>query len=192
MLFLGDLHGAYEYIPKARGPIVQVGDLGIGFQKPPEFAKDFRFIRGNHDNPELCRQHPNYIGDWKLENWVLYLSGAWSIDKMWRREGVSWWADEELNFKQMNEVLSLPKESVHFVVAHDCPEFLYRHLGINGVIKQSTPLFLNEVAKRFVPRKWVCGHHHKSAQLNGVGGIDFTVLDIGEVKKVNFDDEEEA
>lgn len=191
MLFLGDIHGAYEFIPKNRGPIVQVGDLGVGSWTLPKFNDDFRFIRGNHDNPQLCREHPNYIGDWKLEGNVLYISGAWSIDKIWRTPDVNWWADEELNFMQMHEILSLPEDAVHFVVAHDCPAFLYSHLGINGIIKENTPLFLNEVAKRFVPRKWVCGHHHQSAQLNDIGGIDFTVLGIGEVKKVNFDDEKE-
>lgn len=188
MLFLGDIHGAYEYIPKHRGPIVQVGDLGIGFENTPDFREDFRFIRGNHDNPYLCQSHPNFIGDWKLIGNVLYLSGAWSIDKNYRIPYVSWWPEEELTAKQMYEVFKLEEDQVNYVVAHDCPGFCYPELGIDGELRQATPHFLNEVANRFRPHKWVCGHHHKSKRFTKAG-IQFTVLGVAEVRDVEFENQ---
>lgn len=186
MLFLGDIHGAYELIPRFRGPITQVGDFGIGFEKVPELRDDFRFIRGNHDDPFLCQSHPNFIGDWKLEGNVLYLSGAFSIDKSSRIPFISWWPDEELNVSQMNEVLSLDPDSINYIVAHDCPAICYPDTGIDGPINQMTPLFLNEVANRFRPHKWVCGHHHKSRRFTR-GGTQYTVLGVGEVREVEFE-----
>lgn len=71
--FIGDVHGKvqkYLEVLDTEGDYdysIQVGDMAIGFpsvefppfQKP---IKDF-FIRGNHDNPELCKLKNNYIQD---------------------------------------------------------------------------------------------------------------------------------
>ena len=72
--FIGDVHGKYgryETILKNSDlPTIQVGDMGVGFfhrdyegtlrpfANPPYdkmVAGNHRFIRGNHDNPYVCR-----------------------------------------------------------------------------------------------------------------------------------------
>ena len=179
MRFLGDIHGKLNLIPSDRPePVIQLGDLGVGFVHVP-MMENFRFIRGNHDNPELCRIHPNYIGDWAIEGTTLFLSGAGSIDKYARREGIDWWREEELSTSQMNEVLNLNCQ-VNLVVAHDVPEFVYTgDLGIYDN-KFITPKFLNAVADKFRPKRWIAGHHHLSLSVKRAG-IDFIVLAEGEL-----------
>lgn len=182
--FIGDVHGMLEYIPRDRDQLhIQLGDLGVGFVDVPEMH-NFKFIRGNHDNPELCRKHPNYIGDWWLEGTVLFLSGAGSIDKIMRIPNVDWWPDEELTSYQMREVLSLESQ-VTAVVAHDVPLCVYKSaLGINEELYRfNTPLFLDEVLKKFKPTIWVAGHHHKDIFAR-VENCNFHILGVGRVKEI--------
>ncbi len=66
MHFIGDVHGYVKtylkYINRRiKGPSIQVGDMGMGFVKFPDSWDDqHTFIRGNHDDPEVCQAHPNY------------------------------------------------------------------------------------------------------------------------------------
>jgi len=70
--FLGDVHGLFDQL-RARierhcshNPIVQIGDMGLGFKSNDskrKFHKNFYFIRGNHDSPKICREFFNYLGD---------------------------------------------------------------------------------------------------------------------------------
>ena len=76
-LFIGDVHGKfgpYKRICKEYRDTIQVGDMGVGFidrytnrsySNPPHYAMkagNHRFIRGNHDNPGVCRKH----SQWRL------------------------------------------------------------------------------------------------------------------------------
>ena len=130
MLFVGDNHSqfaTYSYIlfkmQHKGGQIgvdcsLQLGDMGIGFNdRDPKFSKDnlswfpeidlnHKFIRGNHDNPAMCKSHPNYLGDWGYlsDPNIFYVSGGYSVDYMYRTVGVSFWADEELNTEEMQKI----------------------------------------------------------------------------------------
>src|SRR5260370_16253241 len=73
--FIGDTHAKFplyraiatapvetdDPTNKIFAPSIQVGDFGMGFRTAPILAPDHRFIRGNHDNPQLCAEHPNWI-----------------------------------------------------------------------------------------------------------------------------------
>ena len=78
---IGDVHGktnAYTQILRRLGPdavSIQVGDMGLGFKgvglPPPGTAMpagDHTFFRGNHDDPQKCRRHPSYRGDWGYDS----------------------------------------------------------------------------------------------------------------------------
>ena len=74
--------------------------MGLGFSGvylPHDEVMNHKFIRGNHDDPQACREHPYWIKDGLIENDIMYIGGAWSIDREYRTEGVSWWRDEELS-----------------------------------------------------------------------------------------------
>lgn len=123
ILFLGDLHGNFEYLKhllKSKSItdcyIIQVGDFGAGFTKPVhemevfeslnEFLKSRNIkmyaFRGNHDNPAY------FNGDYKFSNLelipdytvldiedekILCIGGAVSIDRKQRL------AEDTLNAK---------------------------------------------------------------------------------------------
>ena len=104
--FVGDVHAKFEEF-KCIGDrypldlIIQVGDLGLGFadHKVLDHTMGWRFIRGNHDHPDLAEIHPCYMGDYGywIDHDLFYASGAYSIDSHLRTVGVDWWGSEELS-----------------------------------------------------------------------------------------------
>jgi hypothetical protein len=53
---------------------------------------------------------------------LFYLGGAWSIDKDWRVEDVSWWPDEELPYDELDKAYQLYVQSKPQIVAtHEAP-----------------------------------------------------------------------
>ena len=137
MFLIGDVHGAfktYEYIlfnmqlkggTKGMDCSLQVGDMGVGFPEKakahyykdgkswaPEISKEHKWFRGNHDDPELCNTHPNYIGDFGYckKPDLFYCGGGYSIDFRSRIPGVSWWDGEQLTFKQSKDAFELYKK----------------------------------------------------------------------------------
>ena len=136
MIYVGDVHGKVGQLewqlrhdPSWKDKqIFQVGDMGVGFKGVSfdyKWSKDrLLFIRGNHDSPEACRQHPNYAGDFGYipKEKLFYCGGAWSIDQAWRTEGVTWWKDEELDAVELNKAFQLYKECKPEIVAtHEAP-----------------------------------------------------------------------
>jgi hypothetical protein len=120
--FIGDTHANFrlyraiatapvetdDWTNKIFIPSIQVGDFGMGFNPaPPTLAPEHRFIRGNHDNPQLCAEHPNWIADGSIEDLpsgakMMLIGGALSVDREMRVEGITWWRDEELSQAALN------------------------------------------------------------------------------------------
>lgn len=170
MFFIGDVHGHFNLYQLVLDQIgegaksIQVGDFGVGFKPVPELPPEAKFIRGNHDAPDLCRQHPNYLGDFGVHEEIFYAGGGYSIDAFARKEGVSWWRDEQLNYKQMAEATTLYADTKpEVVVTHQCPQsvedriFDFPHRYDNATSKWLDVLF--ELHK---PKLWVFGHYHLS------------------------------
>jgi hypothetical protein len=189
---IGDIHGmvndykAYS-IGDFTGPTIQVGDFGVGFGQSDywhESVNDFhtagnhRFIRGNHDNPAMCKQMSGWIKDGTVENDVMYIGGAWSIDNPnappgWyqRTEGVDWWEDEQLSsqeLQRMIEIYAVVKPRV--MITHDCPNVISREMFFNsGYLKG--PEYPNRTSSAFAvmlelhqPEEWYFGHWHITMQ----------------------------
>lgn len=100
--------------------IIQVGDFGVGFNKPGFYATELGLlnetlvarnnhlyvIRGNHDDPSYFRESNNpfglsnitFLADYSELNLLglsfLFVGGATSIDKAGLEEGYDWWPDE--------------------------------------------------------------------------------------------------
>lgn len=102
--FIGDIHAdgaAYAAAVAGVDESIQVGDLEIGIAReenvrkwPCQPGSGHRFIRGNHDNPSVCRNHPQFIES-GAEGDMFFVNGAWSIDQDDREENKDWWPDEE-------------------------------------------------------------------------------------------------
>lgn len=190
IIFLGDVHCNLNHCIKLskKNPqktILQIGDLGVGFipteiwtSKLPD---NFKFFVGNHDNRQESYKIPNCLGDFGEYNGVFFVSGADSIDRNRRTIGVDWWEDEELSYKQFNEVLSLwEKSNCEIIATHDCPQSFAEAFFL--IYDQSkTRVGLDNLLKIKKPKVWIFGHHHKpiNVEFNGIKfhglGIDKTL-----------------
>lgn len=190
MLIIGDVHGKikqYLWLIKDVESSFQIGDMGIGFPNIllPTSDNGHKFIRGNHDNPSVCRQHPNYAGEFGYipEKEIFFMGGAWSIDKEWRIPGYSWWPDEELSWEQMDAAYELYVEKKpKIVLTHDCPDeigsfilaslkspFIIGSDGKGMKISTQTAKGLQRMLDIHKPEKWIFGHWHQSWKMERQG-----------------------
>lgn len=179
MRFIGDVHGKIEsYLFKLDcEESLQIGDMGIGFPDIYLPALDkHKFIRGNHDDPNVCREHYNYQGEfgYLADKGIFYLGGAWSIDKHIRavyeaKTGIrTWWPDEELSIHQLAQAYKLYVSCKPRIVAtHDCPKFMSERIirkiaGVNNpfVHPTRTARALERMWRFHEPDVWVFGHYH--------------------------------
>jgi hypothetical protein len=203
---IGDVHAKfYDYqthsINDFEGPSIQVGDFGIGFAGPywhEEVAAwqqdnpQHRFIRGNHDNPAKCKTMPGFIADGTVENDVMFVGGAWSIDHAWRTEGTNWWADEECSTQQLYQLIetySVARPRV--MITHDCPATVAHDMFFStGVVKgpsyqNRTSDWFDRFLGEYRPEFWFFGHwHHSMAYQKGpssficLGEFDYIDVDL--------------
>ena len=212
MRFIGDVHGKFERykkIIKTCDESIQVGDMGVGFLRnplhdpfgtlnqkyltnPPHYAmtedgKNHRFIRGNHDNPYVCKKHSQYIQDGTIENDVMFIGGALSIDKQYRTIGVDWWEDEELSVPELNQMIDtylVAKPRV--MICHECPEsiadiLLHRKEKLD--YPSRTRQAFQAMFEEHQPELWIFGHWHLSFDkvINGCRFICLNELEYADV-----------
>lgn len=202
--FVGDVHGKFgqmKTLLKDRENVIQVGDLGIGFKyfseqegmvkfsvNPPyDFMvkNNIRFIRGNHDNPDVCKGNSQWIKDGHTEehNGVkfMFVGGAWSIDWQYRKEGFSWWKDEELSMEEFQSIIDKYVEyRPDVMITHDFPESAIMEIFIKGTHKplyrSRTGQALDAMFKQHAPKLWIGGHWHERA-VKELCGTKFLVLE---------------
>ena len=192
---LGDIHGAggilKQVLQRYRdNRVIQIGDFGLGFHGVPDpptdaFPDRFSFIRGNHDNPEVCRTYPNYLGDYGVmpETGIFFLGGAWSTDRAWRTEGIDWWPDEELSHEDLYKAIDLyEKVKPRYVISHEAPTSAAEYIPKRGVtFKPSrTSQALDAMLNISRPEWWVFGHWHLTWKKN-LGGTEFICAAINQV-----------
>lgn len=190
MIFLGDIHGEFYQLKEILKlypdkEIIQLGDMGLGFNKKyddlfPIDNKNLKFIRGNHDNPEVCKQYEQYLGDYGVYKDLFFISGAASIDKAYRIENVSWWKNEELTYLQQKECMDLYLEiKPRYVITHDCPQNICACIYKRD-FKNSTGVFYQNLFDLHQPEFWIFAHHHKSINMK-IKNTQFIGLDVFEV-----------
>jgi hypothetical protein len=181
IILIGDVHGYTDTYQKfiRRLPegqrTIQLGDMGIGFAGTGlhRLPDTHTWFRGNHDNPEKCRLHPNYRGDYGYDasTGIFHIAGAWSIDRAYRIEGQTWWANEELSYAELDEAVKLYKGfKPRFVLSHEAPVNAIRVLLSNLVgpyfaaklqdANSRTAQALQIMLEAHQPEKWVFGHYH--------------------------------
>lgn len=184
MRFIGDIHGNLKYLESVLtdGINIQVGDFGFGFVKVPEYP-NLKFIRGNHDNPELCYKSPMFLGDYGEFNGVFFVSGASSHDWKLRTPGYDCWINEELSNEQFDSAIGLWKTSdAKIFVSHDAPDRITVDYLQNDRNKTSWALqTMLEIKK---PDIWIFGHHHLSLDFmaDGVRWIGINKLQYRDIE----------
>lgn len=183
--FIGDIHGDWGtlnlILSRYRdNRIIQVGDMGLGFNLPiwnrklgkfeieedPPFDSRLRFIRGNHDCPSVCCEYPNYMGGYGVdpETGIFFLGGGFSIDWHRRAAGIDWWEDEELSYGELYKAMDLyEKVKPTVVVSHEAPASINPTVGTTEFVHSPsrTSNLLQSMLEIHKPDLWVFGHHHK-------------------------------
>lgn len=202
---IGDIHGmvndymAYG-IGNFEGPTIQIGDFGIGFGQSDYWHERInthmadgthRFIRGNHDNPAKCKEMVGWIKDGTVENDVMFIGGAWSIDNPdappgWykRTKDYDWWEDEECSDEQFDVMLdTYLAVKPRVMITHDCPHKVAGHMFwdtgfLNGPrYNTRTGDFLQKLFELHQPESWYFGHWHNTMQYKH-GNTNFHCLGI--------------
>lgn len=207
--FLGDIHGAWYVLFQALtigGDIVQVGDIGVGFDEMSSAEQldslinsglsgedgSFSFIRGNHDNPQECLLSEHFIEDGTVtDDGVMYLGGAASIDFMLRTENVDWWRDEELSDERLGECIAKWEETKPDVlVSHDTSEraasmLMMPLVGSKLVFPSRTRDAIDEMYRIHRPKMHIYGHWHHPVDVD-FEGTRLVCLGINQMRELEL------
>jgi hypothetical protein len=208
MRFIGDIHAEWPFYYNAIAGVsdsIQVGDFGVGFPDGPGRLTmpnfdhmnrgNHRFIRGNHDNPQVCTELEGYwIRDGALEEEKIFcVGGAFSIDRDFRQRDINWWEDEECSYSELCDIIDYyEKIRPEIVCTHDAPDiiidlFLQRHNRRKFMVNSVTRRALNEMYHIHQPKLWIHGHWHVSHQ-ETINKTRFISLNINETYDVNLED----
>lgn len=152
---------------------LQVGDFGIFKTDDLNITAgiNHKFIRGNHDHPELCNEHKDYLGDFGYipDMSLFFAAGGYSIDKHRRTTNVNWWENEELTTSQWWKVFELYLEKKPTImVSHECPTIVKDeallaspyNVNMDFKITSGTEVALQNLYNEHQPDLWVFGHYH--------------------------------
>ena len=179
MKFIGDIHGdlkAWYFLIQDCDESIQVGDFGAGFVPIPDtqdVSVEHKFIRGNHDSPHACRNSSRWIpdGTYDEKNKMFMVGGAYSIDWMCRKPGISWWEDEELSYAELYKMVDeYERLKPSIMVTHDCPTSVAKELfpyecSKNQIITRTGQAF-EAMFSIHKPNLWVFGHWHQPKNIN--------------------------
>jgi Icc-related predicted phosphoesterase len=182
---------------------IQVGDFGVGFggdywhnQANELLQGNHRFIRGNHDDPARCKSMNNYIADGTVEDDMMFVGGAWSIDYAWRTEGITWWPDEELSIEEFNRVIDIFNVvRPNIMVTHDAPMIAAQTMFINSglamfhkpLIPTRTGQALQAMYEIHQPKLWLYGHWHTTIETK-IGDTTFICVGENDYIDIELDD----
>lgn len=91
---------------------------------------------------------------------ILFMGGAESIDKMYRKIGIDWFPEEIITQKDFQ---NLPECKIDIIVSHTCPQEIVKYLKLNYPEKNEEPsnIALSELWKIYTPKLWFLGHWHQ-------------------------------
>ena len=214
----GDWSQLFWYIERGKLEncyLISVGDSGIGFKPKKSQLSDinklnkefkkldivFMSIRGNHDDPSY------YNGDGRIElsnfeliedytvmehtnKLIQFIGGATSIDRTMRKEGVSYWSAEGLNFNK--EKL----QKVDILITHTTPSWCFPQTFnemVYGWAREDAYLLedltderavMDEIFKVCQPSLHLYGHFHSSWN-EKINNCAHKLLDINEIWSSN-------
>lgn len=151
------------------------------------------FVDGNHENFDLINAYPVEMWNggrvhkikpdiihlmrgqvFEIEgNTIFTFGGATSIDRYWRVEGRSWWAQELPTYEELDEGFANLKRygnRVDYIITHSCGQraLTYPKLRIAAGIKIACPEshLLSNFEDIVDFKHWYFGHFHIDAQLS--------------------------
>lgn len=145
------------------------------------------FIAGNHENYDLLEKYPVEVWNggkvrrirehvlqlmngqvFKIDGKTFFtMGGATSVDRIFRKEGISWWPQEEPPEEELLEAvrnLSNAGRNVDYIITHTCPEKVRKQAFsvYDDFIEYSSQVeqFLDKVYDNVTYKKWFAGHIH--------------------------------
>ena len=141
------------------------------------------FVDGNHENFDLLSQFSTYnwnggeihkINDklfhlkrgqiFNIKGKTLFtMGGAPSTDKIHRKEGVSWWAQEIPSREEFDlglENLAKHNNRVDYIVTHDVPDKILDTLSHNNYKHNIVTNYLEVLRTTVNYNHWFSGHYH--------------------------------
>lgn len=173
-VIIGDVHGKYkEYLKIIKNveESIQIGDFGFDYSvfSFNNIPTNHSFFTGNHDNHEIVNNCLNFLGRFGASSDFFFVSGAFSIDRHRRVQGIDWFPNEELNYQETEQCAQLyQKTKPKLMLSHDCPSFVFNY-------QSHTSRFLAHLFELHKPDLWIFGHHHMSMRRN-ILGTDFKCL----------------
>lgn len=154
------------------------------------------WVDGNHENFDrlewYCKYNPkNQWGQVFIRSNILYsprgckfkiddkmfmtVGGAVSVDKMYRKQGTSWWAQEQLTDSDLGIILERYEASpgkIDYLFTHDCPTTApFRGRMKNDEESQIHRQRMDKLGKAVKPGMWFHGHMHSKYD-----GYDFPLV----------------
>ncbi len=170
--------------------LIILGDAGIIWDKDNEdillkyelVGPTIIFIDGNHENFDLLGTYPVVLfhnakahritkniyhilrGEILQLNDLTFLciGGARSIDKIYRKEHISYWKDEDITLNDYNNAIkNLEKYDykVDFVLTHCAPSSTLKKMFPNFEEDENTKL-LEKIKEKAMFSNWYFGHYH--------------------------------
>lgn len=163
------------------------------------------FVDGNHENHDALDGFP--VEEWhggkihRISNTVIHLmrgqvyeiggktfftmGGAQSTDKIYRKEGISWWARELPSDEEYSEAISdLEKHDfkVNYIVTHCAPEdyaYYYTDLDISRKINKMTTFLSSLITEYDISFDgWYFGHYHEDIDFDNFHCLYQRVVEI--------------
>ena len=181
--------------------LVICGDVGVCGFSPSEEAKTRQilrnlplttlFIDGNHENFDQLNSYG--IDEWNggkvhfIESDIIHLmrgqvycidgvkiftfGGAYSIDKMYRTEGISWFPEEVPSREEYEEGwnnLEKAEFEVDYILTHTGPREVVAEMGYGELSDDEVELrqYLQRVADNTDFTAWYFGHFHEDTEVD--------------------------
>ena len=105
---------------------------------------------------------------------AIAIGGAYSIDKAWRVEGQSWWADEQPSQEikvRVEQALEQLNWQIDIVLTHTTPlKYEPIEVFLPGIdqskVDKSTEAWLDNIETRLDYGRWYCGHFHTEKKID--------------------------
>lgn len=132
-------------------------------------------VRVISDNVYYLQRGEVYVIDGKK---IFVMGGAFSIDRRWRYEGMSWWPEEvpsEVEFRHAESRLDYYDWNIDIVLTHTCPLCC---IDLFGFPVHPNTLYYDETWDRLEtlflrmnpkPKSWFFGHWHRDAVRQHLG-----------------------
>lgn len=145
--------------------IVQLGDFG--YKSDYEWLAEncdpdrVKIIQGNHDY-YLAKNLPHVLGNYSfLDELIFTVRGADSRDKRMLKENWTWFAEEQLTYREGMEAYDAYLQAKpEIVVTHEAPSIVKKQVyGYDD--KTITDQLLQGMFEEHQPAIWIHGHHHR-------------------------------